>query len=133
LADPNLRPAGSLRLLVAEDEPHTRRILTTLLDSAGFQVTAEATGSGALARVRSDEVFDLVLLDLVLPEVGGLEVLEEIRRLPHRRSVPVVVLTAKGQDIDREEAFSLGADDFFTKPFSPKKLIGRLDQLLAGP
>jgi DNA-binding response OmpR family regulator len=130
LADSNLRPAGSLRLLVAEDEPHTRRILTTLLDSAGFQVTAESTGSGALTRIRSDERFDLVLLDLVLPDVGGLHVLEEIRRLPHRKSVPVVILTAKGQDVDREEAFSLGADDFFTKPFSPKKLISRLDQLL---
>jgi DNA-binding response OmpR family regulator len=132
LADSNLRPAGSLRLLVAEDEPHTRRILTTLLDSAGFQVTAEATGSGALARIRGHEVFDLVLLDLVLPEVEGLDVLREIRRLPHRKSVPVVVLTAKGQDVDRTEAFSLGADDFFTKPFSPKKLLSRLDQLLAG-
>ena len=126
----NLRPAGSLKVLVAEDEPHTRRILTTLLESAGFQVAVEASGSAALARIRGDEPLDLILLDLVLPEVNGLELLRETRKQSHRQGVPVVVLTAKGQDVDRDEAFSLGADDFFTKPFSPKKLLRRLDQLL---
>jgi len=130
LADVTLRPAGSLRLLVAEDEPHTRRILATLLEAAGFQVASEETGSGALGRIRSDEPFDLVLLDLVLPDVNGLDLLRELRGLSHRKGVPVVVLTAKGQDVDRDVAFSLGADDFFTKPFSPKKLLRRLDQLL---
>lgn len=131
MADSALRPAGSLKLLVAEDEPHTLRILATLFESAGFQVTAEETGSGALSRIRSDEPFDLVLLDLVLPDVSGLDLLRELRGLGHRKEVPVVVLTAKGQDVDRDVAFELGADDFFTKPFSPKKLIRRLDQLLA--
>jgi DNA-binding response OmpR family regulator len=126
----NLRPAGSLKVLVAEDEPHTRRILATLLESAGFQVAVEASGSAALARIQGDEALDLILLDLVLPEVHGLELLRETRKLSHREGVPVVVLTAKGQDVDRDEAFSLGADDFFTKPFSPKKLLRRLDQLL---
>jgi len=90
----------------------------------------EASGSAALARIRGDEPLDLILLDLVLPEVNGLELLRETRKQSHRQGVPVVVLTAKGQDVDRDEAFSLGADDFFTKPFSPKKLLRRLDQLL---
>lgn len=131
MSHPIPRPAGSLRLLVAEDEPHTRRILASLLESAGFQVTVEADGKGALERIRSEEPYDLVLLDLVLPYVGGLELLKEVRGLDHRRDTPVVVLTAKGEDVDREEAFALGADEFFTKPFSPKKLINRLDQLVA--
>jgi DNA-binding response OmpR family regulator len=133
LPGPTLRPAGSLRLLVAEDEPHTRRILISLLEGSGFRVTVESDGTAALDRIRGKEHFDLVLLDLVLPGVAGLELLREIRSLSHRRETPVVILTAKGQDVDRDEAFSLGADEFFTKPFSPKKLINRLDQLLARP
>jgi DNA-binding response OmpR family regulator len=133
LPGPTLRPAGSLRLLIAEDEPHTRRILISLLEASGFRVTVESDGTAALDRIRGKEHFDLVLLDLVLPGVAGLELLREIRSLSHRRETPVVILTAKGQDVDRDEAFSLGADEFFTKPFSPKKLINRLDQLLARP
>lgn len=133
MLDPILRPAGSMRILVAEDEPHTLRMLETLLEAVGYQVWAESTGTGALRKIQGTEVLDLVLLDLVLPGVSGLEILAKIREIPHRRSMPVVVLTAKGQDVDRQEAFRLGADDFFTKPFSPKKLLSRLDELVTQP
>ncbi len=125
------RPAGSLRLLVAEDEPHIRRILVTLLEESGFQVDVAPHGGEARRRLQSEIHFDLVLMDIMMPEATGLELLAEMRQLPHRRSTPVVILTAKGQDVDREEAFRLGAADFITKPFSPKKFLNRVDQILA--
>jgi len=65
-----------------------------------------------------------------MPGATGLEVLDRLRSLAHRRAVPVVILTANGQDADRDQAFNLGADDFVTKPFSPKKLLARIDQIL---
>lgn len=133
MTEGTLRPAGSLRLLVAEDEPHIRRILATLLEASGFRVTVVVDGTEAMARLGADDPFDLVLLDLLMPGMSGLEVLEAMRALPHREGLPVVILTAKGQDVDREKAFALGADDFITKPFSPKKLLNRVDQLLAQP
>ena len=73
-----------------------------------------------------------ILLDIMMPGATGLEVLREIRSLPEREGVPVLILTAKGQDADRDEAFSLGAADFVTKPFSPRKLLARIDGLLDG-
>ncbi len=133
MSEGTLRPAGSLHLLVAEDEPHIRRILTTLLEAAGFQLTVVHDGAAALECLESEASFDLVLMDLLMPALTGLEVLEAVRDLPHRESLPVIILTAKGQDIDRTTAFALGADDFVTKPFSPKKLLSRVDQLLARP
>lgn len=131
MTEGTLRPAGSIRLLVAEDEPHIRRILTTLLEAAGFQLTVVQDGPAALAQLEGSEPFDLAVMDLLMPEMTGLDVLRELRTLGHRKDLPVIILTAKGQDADRETAFALGADEFMTKPFSPKKLLVRVDQLLA--
>lgn len=118
-------------ILVADDEPHIRRVLTTLLESAGFNVEPVSDGSQALALLLDPGVpCDLLLTDLMMPERTGLEVLEELSALGHRRGLPVVVLTAKGEDADREEALRLGAADFLTKPFSPKKLLARIVELL---
>lgn len=118
------------RILIAEDEPHIRRVLATLLEGAGFQVDLAADGREALERLSSAVVYDLVLTDLMMPHHSGLEVLEMAREMVHRREVPVVMLTAKGQDADRDQALALGARDFLTKPFSPKKLIVRIHELL---
>ena len=118
------------RILVADDEPHIRRILTTLLEAASFEVDPVADGPTALEHLQGDGGYDLVLLDIMMPGATGLEVLDRLRALEHRRGVPVVILTAKGQDADRDEAFNLGADDFVTKPFSPKKLLARIDEIL---
>lgn len=120
------------RVLVADDEPHIRRILTTLLESAGYEAEAVADGIQAMEALRrTDRHYDLVVLDLMMPEFTGLDVLKELRAVPYRHALPVVILTAKGQDADRERAFQLGAADFITKPFSPKKLLARLRSLLA--
>ena len=131
MKDVPLRPAGSLRILVAEDEPHTRRILVTVFEASGFQIEMVTDGASALEAVRGDTAFDLIILDIVMPNASGLDVLREIRTLPHREGTPVIMLTAKGQDVDRDEAFALGADHFLTKPFSPKKLVNQVDEILA--
>lgn len=132
MADPPLRPAGSLRVLIAEDEPHIRRILITLFEASGFQLDVARDGAEALEAVRGSTTYDVILLDIVMPRASGLDVLKELRGLDHRAEVPVIVLTAKGQDVDREQAFALGANEFLTKPFSPKKLLNQVDALLAG-
>lgn len=126
-------PAGERRVLVADDEPHVRRILTTLLQSRPFQIDTVPDGRAAMDALEGDTHYDLVLLDLMMPEASGLEVLARVQELDHRLSLPIVVLTAKGQDTDREQAFSLGAKHFVTKPFSPKKLLALIDTLLERP
>jgi len=118
------------RILVADDEPHIRRILATMLETAGFDVNPAEDGSRALEALTSDESYRMALLDIMMPGLTGLEILERVRNLPHRKNLPVVILTAKGQDTDREAAFALGADEFVTKPFSPKKLLARIQDLL---
>jgi len=115
---------------VADDEPHIRRVLMTLLESADFEVEAVRNGRQALDRLQSGEPFDIVVTDLMMPEMDGLTLLTEVRRLPAREGLPILMLTAKGQDADCEEAYARGASDFMTKPFSPKKLIARVRELL---
>lgn len=122
----------NLRVLVADDEPHIRRVLATLLDNAGYEVDEAVDGTAALERWHSEVRYDAVLLDLMMPGASGLEVLQEIRAGEHGVHTPVIILTAKGQDADRDEAFAAGADDFLTKPFSPKKLVARLEEILRG-
>jgi len=79
---------------------------------------------------RSDSRYDLVLLDIVMPHQSGIEVLTGLREMPHQANLPVIVLTAKGQDADHERTVSLGADRFLTKPFSPRQLLRQIDALL---
>ncbi|HEX8360443.1 MAG TPA: response regulator [Longimicrobium sp.] len=121
------------RVLVADDEPHIGRIIQLKLEQGPYQVTLVADGREALDVLHSDEPIDVVLLDIMMPYVSGLEVLAEARAMEHRRDTPVIILTAKGQDADRHQALELGATDFFTKPFSPKKLLARVDELFGGP
>lgn len=124
LAEPATR-----RVLVADDEPHIGHIIRLKLEQGPYSVVLVADGTEALEHLRGSDPIDVVLLDIMMPGATGLEVLEEARRLPHRRDTPVIILTAKGQDADRRQAMELGATDFFTKPFSPKKLLARVDEL----
>jgi len=117
------------RILVVDDEPHIRRILTALLGMEGFEVKLARDGTEGL-RVWKSGTFDLIILDLIMPGASGLEVLAKIRSDPDRGSTPVIILTAKGQDTDRQAALAGGADDFLTKPFSPKKLVARIREIL---
>jgi DNA-binding response OmpR family regulator len=122
--------ADGVRVLVADDEPHIRRILVTLLEASGLTVDAVTDGTSALHKLQGDTPYALALLDIMMPGATGIEVLSQVRGTPHRNRLPVIILTAKGQDADREEALRLGATDFLTKPFSPKKLLARIDRVL---
>lgn len=122
---------GERRVLIADDEPHIRRVLTTILEAHGFTVDAAHDGLEALQLLASPTQYSVVLLDLNMPGATGIEVLGELAEMEHRKGVPSLVLTAKGQDADRELAFNLGARDFVTKPFSPKKLIARIETFLS--
>ncbi len=120
---------GRARILVADDEPHLRRILASLLEGAGYEVVHAEDGRQAQEILAGPIPLQGALLDILMPGATGLEVLAALRHLPHRRDLPVVILTAKGQDADRQEAFKLGAADFVTKPFSPKRLLARIHEL----
>lgn len=119
------------RILVADDEPHIRRILATLLEKAEFEVDPVGSGTEALSRLGGPTAYVMAVMDIMMPGATGLEVLEQMEFLGHRLNLPVLILTAKGQDADREDALSRGASGFMTKPFSPKKLLARIDQILA--
>ncbi|HUH11468.1 MAG TPA: response regulator, partial [Longimicrobiales bacterium] len=110
-------------------EPHIGRIIQLKLEESAYRVELAYDGRSALERLRSPDRIDLVLLDIMMPHASGFEVLEALRALPHRQATPVIMLTAKGQEADRERARELGATDFLTKPFSPKKLLARIDEI----
>ena len=124
------QPATRGRILVADDEPHIRRILTTLLEKADFDVDPVGSGTEALTRLGGPTSYVMAVMDIMMPGATGLEVLEQLGTLGHRPNLPVLILTAKGQDADREDALQRGASGFMTKPFSPKKLLARIDQIL---
>jgi DNA-binding response OmpR family regulator len=130
MPDPERPSSPKGRILVADDEPHIMRILVTLLETGGYDVDQAGDGSLALELLTGDTPYRMALLDIMMPGRTGLQILQEVRPLAHRSDLPMVILTAKGQDADREAAFRLGASDFVTKPFSPKKLLARIDQLL---
>ena len=118
------------RILVVDDEPHIRRVLNTILTNDGFDVVEAADGTAGLEAVKSDAEYDFILLDFMMPGATGLEVLAKIRASNHRADTPVIILTAKGQDTDRTAALAGGANDFLTKPFSSKKLLARIREIL---
>lgn len=114
-------------ILLAEDDPHIREGLVAALESEGYRVTAAANGSQALAR-HAKGSYDLILLDVMMPEVNGFDVCRQIRR--RDRTVPIIMLTAKSEEIDKVVGLELGADDYVTKPFSLRELVLRIRKLL---
>jgi CheY-like chemotaxis protein len=116
-------------ILVVDDEPYIGRIIQLKLEDTPYTVEVCQDGATALDRLRTDEPVDLILLDIMMPRLNGFEVLARLREIPRHRQTPVIMLTGKGQSTDREQAASLGARDFLTKPFSPKKLLERIDEI----
>src|SRR5258706_7935927 len=108
--------------LVADDEPHIGRIIKMKLEQGPFRVTLAYDGREALEVLRRDGDIGLVLLDLMMPYLSGLDVLAEMKRDERLKQVPTIVLTAAGQEQQHHMAMELGASEFLTKPFSPKKL-----------
>lgn len=118
-------------VLVVDDEPYIGRIIQLKLETGPYHVDLAQDGRSALELLHSENPVDLILLDIMMPHVSGLDVLAELRQIPHRRATPVIMLTAKGHETDREQAAELGATDFLTKPFSPKKLLARIDEIFS--
>ncbi len=116
-------------VLLVDDERDLLSLLDFNLRAAGFETLLATTGEQALSHLRR-RVPDLVLLDVMLPDVTGTEICRQIKGDPRTRHVPVVMLTAKGEEVDRVVGFELGADDYVTKPFSVRELVLRLKAVL---
>jgi DNA-binding response OmpR family regulator len=116
------------KALVVEDDPDIVELLVHYLRAEGFTVDALGDGKRALERIRV-EAYDLLVLDLQLPGLDGLSLCAEIRRDKRTRDVPVVMLTARGDEADRIVGLEMGADDYVVKPFSPKELVARVRAL----
>ena len=117
------------RILAIDDEPDALALITTNLTGAGFTVSTAENGSEALRKAQNSPP-DLILLDLMLPEIDGLELCKLFRRDPVLKDVPIIILTAKSTELDRVLGLELGADDYVTKPFSPRELVLRIKSML---
>ena len=122
-------PVAAQRVLVVEDEPDIAALIAYQLTREGFRVETAATGTEALGAVNR-EIPDLVVLDRMLPGLSGDEVLQVLKGEAATKTIPVLVLTARREQEDRIEGFELGADDYLTKPFSPRELVLRVKAIL---
>lgn len=118
------------KILVVDDEPNIVLSLEFLMKQAGFQVRTASDGEAALTAVAAEPP-DLVLLDVMMPRKNGYEVCQAIRANPDWKGVRIVMLTAKGREVEREKGLALGADDYITKPFSTQEVVERVRELLA--
>jgi CheY-like chemotaxis protein len=128
-AAPRADAPATRHVLVADDEPHIGRIIKMKLEQGPFRVSLAHDGQEALDLLARSGDVDLVLLDLMMPNVSGLDVLAQLRADERYRDVPCIILTAAGQEQQYRQAMALGATDFMTKPFSPKKLYARTAEL----
>ncbi len=117
------------KILFIEDDEDIQELVRYNLSRDGFRVMGSTSGEEAIETV-SDETFDLVLLDLMLPGVDGLEVCRRLKADPQTRNIPVIMVTAKGEEADIVIGLELGADDYITKPFSPRVLAARVKAVL---
>ena len=120
----------AVQIVVADDEPHVVRALSFVLTKEGFSVAAAANGEEALARIREERP-SVVFLDLVMPKRTGLEICKAIKGDPELKDTHVIILTCKGQELDHQNSMSAGADEFMTKPFSPREVVARVRSLFA--
>ena len=120
------------KILIVDDEPSIVLSLEFLMGKAGFKVSTAADGNEGLERMAAEQP-DLVLLDVNMPGRNGYEVCQAIRENPDWGGVKIVMLTAKGRDIEREKGLAMGADDYVTKPFSTQQVVARVRELLGCP
>jgi len=117
------------KILIVDDEPFILKSLSFVLMKEGFQIDTANNGLEAMEKIRKDKP-DIVFLDIMMPKKNGMEVCEWIREDAALKSIYVIILTAKGQELDREKGFSIGADEYMTKPFSPSSVVKRLKEIL---
>jgi two-component system phosphate regulon response regulator PhoB len=112
------------RVLIVDDDPDIQRLVSYNFNRAGFEVITAPSGRTALESIQRQPP-DLVVLDIMLPDIDGMEVCRTLRQHESTRTIPIIMLTARGEEIDRVIGFELGADDYVSKPFSPRELVLR--------
>ena len=117
-------------ILVVDDEPNIVLSLEFLIKQAGYEVRVARDGEAAL-QAMEEQLPDLVLLDVMMPKRDGFDVCETIRANPAWKDIPIIMLTAKGRDVEREKGLALGADAYITKPFSTREAMERIKQFLS--
>jgi len=117
-------------VLIVDDEPNILLSLQFLMKKSGYDVRTAKDGEEALAEI-SRAAPDLVLLDVMMPKIDGFSICERIRANPEWKDMRIIMLTARGRDVEREKGLALGADDYITKPFSTKDAIARVEAALA--
>lgn len=113
------------KILIVDDEPDIVELVTYNLRKEGFEVSAAFDGKEALAKIRKEK-FDFIVLDLMLPGIQGMEICRILRSDLHSKYIPIIMLTAKGEEVDKILGLEMGADDYMTKPFSPRELMARI-------
>ena len=125
-------PTEPANILIADDDPNIVLSLEFLMRQAGYRVRVARDGEAALAAV-AEEPPDLLLLDVMMPRRSGYDVCQTVRADPVLNRVRIVMLTAKGRDVERTKGLALGADDYITKPFSTREVVARVREILARP
>jgi len=120
---------GNKKILVVDDEPDIVELVSYNLKKEGFDVSSSADGGEALSKIRKSN-FDFIILDLMLPGMQGMELCRILRNDPRTENLPIIMLTAKGEEVDRILGLEIGADDYISKPFSPRELIARVKAVL---
>lgn len=120
--------ADAMKLLIADDEPAVRALVHATLEGDDYVILEAGDGEEALAVARAEHPA-LVLLDIMMPRLDGLEVCRRLKADPGTRDIVIVMLTAQAQERDRDRGLAAGADDYFTKPFSPLALLNTVEQL----
>ncbi len=116
-------------VLVVDDEPNIVLSIKFLMSQEGYQVKTASNGEDALQAI-AEQVPDLILLDVMMPKPDGFEVCQKIRATPEWKDIPVIMLTAKGRDVEKEKGIAMGADDYVTKPFATKELVLKVKEIL---
>ena len=117
------------RILVVDDEIYIVHILDFSLGMEGYEVLTALDGEQALEKARAEKP-DLIVLDIMMPKLDGYETCQRLKADPEVKDVPVILLSAKGRNVDQKVGFEVGADDYITKPFSPRKLVERINAIL---
>jgi DNA-binding response OmpR family regulator len=120
------------KILVVDDEPHIGYLVKMVLTRRGYEVVLAFNGEDALSRSR-EMIFDLFILDIAMPGINGFELCRQLRCLDYAAQAPVVMLTARGDERAKIEALQAGAMEFITKPFSPKALQKRVEEIIGDP
>ncbi len=116
-------------IVIADDEPYVLRSLEFILKKEGYTVVTATNGQDAYDRVNDSDP-DLVFLDIQMPQMDGNAVCQKLREDPAKKDLYIVMITAKGQEADRIHSLEMGANEYITKPFSPRKLVGRVKEIL---